>query len=798
MIEVLSNLTVNVNTSHPDNPYLDEVIKDYSICVLSREASIHVRRDVLNGRGKFGIGGGGKEVPQVAMARAFKKGDFYSGYYRDQTLMFALGIISVRDFFAQLYADFENDKHSGGRNMNNHYSSVLVDENGNWTNHNEQYNIVASHASTAGQMPRALGLAYASKKYAASEVIGDTTDFSKAGNEVTFSTIGDASTSEGVFWETVNAAGVLQVPLAMSVWDDGFGISVPIALQTTKSSISAVLNGFQPEKDLPGVKIYTAKGWDYPSLCEMYEKGIQECRDNSAPALFHVRELTQPLGHSTSGSHERYKSAERLQWEKDNDCVSKMRQWIIDNKLAAESELEMLERDIKKHVRTEKAKAWKAFAEQGERRRRSLLSLFEELTIDGSSVGEISKAQNELLAMVTPDIFEVVDHARKYARLTKEDSIKAWVKSELSGLEYEYKKDLYSSSPRSAINVEVVAPEFTPNSKIVNGFEVLQENFDHIFEKYNNTYIFGEDVGHIGDVNQGAAGLQKKYGKDRVFDTGIREWTIMGQALGMSIRGLRPIAEIQYLDYLVYGLPVLTDDMSTLRFRSNNRQQCPAIIRTRGHRLEGIWHSGSQMGMLVNSLRGMHICVPRNMVQAAGFYNTLLKSDDPALVIESLNGYRLKERLPENVGEYTVPLGVPERLLEGDDITIVTYGSCVRIAEKAGATLATMGVSVDLLDIQTLLPFDLENRIVASLKKTNKVIFFDEDVPGGASAYMMREVLEKQGGYQYLDAPPATVTAMAGRPPYGSNGDYIVKPNVEDLIDKVVEILEDGQPNRFA
>jgi len=577
MIEVLSDLKVSINTSQPDNPYLDEVIRDYSICVLSREASIHLRRDVLNGRGKFGIAGDGKEVPQVAMARAFKKGDFYSGYYRDQTLMFALGIISVRDFFAQLYADFENDKHSGGRNMNNHYASRLIDENGKWTNHKEQYNIIAGHASTAGQMPRALGLALASNKYAASEVIGDTTDFSAAGKEVTFATIGDASTSEGVFWETVNAAGVLQVPLAISVWDDGYGISVPIELQTTKSSISAVLSGFKPEKDLPGVQIYTAKGWDYPSLCEMYERGIKECREHSAPALFHVRELTQPQGHSTSGSHERYKSKERLEWEKDNDCIAKMRQWIIDNKLAAEPELVKLEADIKKYVRSEKIKAWKAFTEQGERRRKSLSAVYHNL----SQTDVLSRAQTELLAMNTPDIYEVVDHARKYARLSKEPSIKDWYQTELSGLEHEYNKDIYSSSPRSAINVEVIPPEFTPNSKIVNGFEVLQENFDCIFDKYNNTYIFGEDVGDIGDVNQGVAGLQKKYGKERVFDTGIREWTIMGQAIGMAVRGLRPIAEIQYLDYLVYGLPALTDDMATLRFRSNNRQQCPAIIRTR-------------------------------------------------------------------------------------------------------------------------------------------------------------------------------------------------------------------------
>jgi len=798
MIEVLSDLKVAVNTKQPENPYLDEVIRDYAVCFLSREASLHIRRDVLNGRGKFGISGDGKEVPQVAMARAFKKGDFYSGYYRDQTLMFALDIITVRDFFAQLYADTENDNHSGGRNMNNHFASQLINADGSWANHTDQYNVVAGHASTAGQMPRALGLAYASNKYATNEAIGSSTMLSNKGKEVTFSTIGDASTSEGVFWETINAAGVLQTPLAVSVWDDGYGISVPVELQTTKASISAALAGMQSEEGVPGVKIYTAKGWDYPSLCEMYERGIKECRENSEPVLFHVRELTQPQGHSTSGSHERYKSEKRLQWEKDHDCLAKMRSWIIDNKLADETQLIELEEEIKTFVRKEKLEAWKAFTAQGERRRTELLAVYKEIAEDKRYAEVIRNAEKELNSIKEPEISEVIALARRTNLLCNHPKLKGWYLAEIASLEYAYEKDLYSSTVRSAINIEVTPPQYSENASTVNGFEILQRNFDHIFEKYPNTYLFGEDVGRIGDVNQGAAGLQAKYGEDRVFDTGIREWTIMGQAQGMAIRGLRPIAEIQYLDYLVYGLASLTDDISTLRFRSNNRQQCPAIIRTRGHRLEGIWHSGSQMGLLVNSLRGMHICVPRNMVQAAGFYNTLLKSDDPALVIESLNGYRLKERLPENIGEFTVPLGVPEILVEGDDLTVVTYGSCVRIAEEAARRLVDLDVHIEIIDIQTLLPFDLEHRIVASLKKTNKVIFFDEDVPGGASAYMMQEVLEKQNAYRYLDSAPSTLTAKACRPPYGSTGDYIVKPNVEDLVEKVVEVLEEVQPERFA
>jgi len=797
MIEVISDLKVKVKTTQPENPYLDEVIRDYAICFLSRQVSLHVRKDVLNGRGKFGVSGDGKEVPQVAMARAFRKGDFYSGYYRDQTLLFALDVITVRAFFAQLYADIENDKHSGGRNMVNHFGSELIDQSGNWTKHTERYNCIAGHASTAGQMPRALGLAFASNKYASNEHISNS-PLSNQGQEVTFSTIGDGSTSEGVFWETMNAAGVLQTPLAVSVWDDGYAISVPVELQTTKGSISAAMAGLASEDGIPGVKIHTAKGWDYPSLCEMYERGIKECREKSEPVLFHVRELTQPQGHSTSGSHERYKSKERLEWEKNHDCLDRMRSWIIDNKLAKEKDLQSMESEVKTFVAEEKKKAWKAFLKQGESRRQELLQIYQEMAQENDIEEFIESAIQQLNGMQRPEINEIIAHARNTNLTCRNNKLKAWYTTEITGLEYQYEKDLYSSSVRSAINIPAIAPIYQEDGQVLNGYEILQQNFDKIFETYPNVYLFGEDVGKIGDVNQGAAGLQEKYGKDRIFDTGIREWTIMGQAQGMAIRGLRPIAEVQYLDYMVYGLATLTDDISTLRFRSNNRQQCPAIIRTRGHRLEGIWHSGSQMGMLIHSLRGMHICVPRNMVQAAGFYNTLLKSDDPAMVIESLNGYRLKERLPENIGEFTIPLGVPETLVEGDDLTVVTYGSCVRIAEAAAERLAELDVHIEVIDIQTLLPFDLEHRIVSSLKKTNKVIFFDEDVPGGASAYMMQEVLEKQNAYRYLDAAPSTLTAKACRPPYGSNGDYIVKPNADDLIEKVLEMLEEVEPERFS
>jgi pyruvate/2-oxoglutarate/acetoin dehydrogenase E1 component/TPP-dependent pyruvate/acetoin dehydrogenase alpha subunit len=778
------------------------VLRDFEICCVSREASLLARKEVLTGKAKFGIIGDGKEVPQVAMAKAFRKGDFRAGYYRDQTFMFALGLATVEEFFAQLYSDSENDPFSGGRQMNSHYATPLVDKNGDWLKHTEHYNISADVSSTGGQMARALGLALASKKYRRIEALSTATGFSDRGEEVCFCTIGDASTSEGVFWETVNAAGVLQVPLAVCVWDDGYGISVPIEYQTTKSSISEVLKGFQKEKgDATGLDIYTVKAWDYPALVELYQKVIEKVRRTHTPALIHVEEATQPQGHSTSGSHERYKSKERLQWERDFDCILKMEQWMIREGLATSEELSAIREKAKAYVKECRDQAWKDFNDPTKTQMRSLQAVYKKIQETNDNIKALKKELNE---MVNPLISEALANARRmyYAMLTGEQPARGelieWIQ-EVESLGFRrYHTHLYSSSERSALKAPVIEPEYSDRSPLKNGFEVLNAFFDKVFERDPAVIAFGEDVGQIGDVNQGFAGLQKKYGEDRIFDTGIREWTIVGQAIGMAMRGLRPIAEVQYLDYLIYALEPLTDDLATVRYRSNGLQKAPAIIRTRGHRLEGIWHAGSPLGMIINSLRGVYVLTPRNMVQAAGMYNTMLHSDDPALIIECLNGYRLKERLPDNIGRYTVPLGVPEVLHEGHDITIVTYGSCVRIAQAGMELLQQHGISVELIDVQTLLPFDLEHRIVASLKKTNRILFLDEDVPGGASAFMMREVLETQGGYRYLDSPPVTLTATAHRTPYGSDGDYFSKPNAENVFEVVYRLLFEAEPGRFA
>lgn len=798
---MLDNLTLKEPVNTEGELSRESILRDFEICCISREASLLARREVLTGKAKFGIIGDGKEVPQVAMARAFRKGDWRSGYYRDQTFIFALGLSTVEEFFAQLYADADNDPFSGGRQMNSHFATPTINEKGEWANHADSCNISSDISGTGGQMARALGLALASRKYREDETLDSRSKFSNAGNEVCFCTIGDASTSEGIFWETVNAAAVLQAPLAISVWDDGYGISVPIEYQTAKSSISKALAGFQAEEgDKTGIDIYTAKAWDYPGLVRIYADGIAKTRQTHTPSLFHIQEVTQPQGHSTSGSHERYKSRERLQWEQDMDCILHMGQWMVREGIATEEETEAIKQEAKVYVRQCRDRAWKAFNAPAKERLRQLQGIYA-LIPDGDSHTDAIK--KELKGLMNPLLSELAQNARQmYYRLMgagqpAEQQLAEWLGNVNRLAHRRYHTHLYSNSPASALKVPVVQPRFPEKPQMKNGYEILNAFFDKALERHPELFAFGEDVGRIGGVNQGFAGLQKKYGEARVFDTGIREATIMGQAIGMAMRGLRPIAEIQYLDYLIYGLQPLMDDLATLRYRSNGQQQAPAIIRTRGHRLEGIWHAGSPLGMAINSLRGMYVCVPRDMTQAAGMYNTLLQSDDPGLVIECLNGYRLKEPAPENIGEYTVPLGMPEVLQEGTDITLATYGSCVRIAQAGIRLLEKHGISVELVDVQTLLPFDLEHRIAASLRKTNRILFMDEDVPGGAAAFMMNEVLEKQGGYQYLDSAPATLTAREHRPPYGSDGDYFSKPQPEDVFEAVYRIMHEAAPGRF-
>lgn len=785
-----------------ENKFIQEVLSDFWICCVSRETSLLGRREVLTGKAKFGILGDGKEVAQVAMARAFKKGDWRSGYYRDQTFIFALGLSSVEQFFAQLYADAENDPFSGGRQMNSHYATPNIDEEGNWLDQLEIYNNSTDVSSTGGQMGRSVGLALASKLY--KQAPKDVQEkFSHNGDEVCFVTIGDASTSEGVFWEAINAAGVQKIPLAISVWDDGYGISVPIELQTTKASISKLLEGFHIDENGKGIYLYTAKGWDYPALCEMYERGINKVRKNHIPAVFHVQEVTQPQGHSTSGSHERYKSKERLTWENEHDCIEIMAKWIIDNGIATEQAIEDLRKEAKQFTRNAKTKAWSKYYEPVRQKFDRLLGIYNQLSTEVRNLKSVSETQVSLSTAVQPLLADIYANARrlKSQLINAGEPLPADLEHfvlELKEIgDQRYHTNLYSDTKHSAVKVPVVRPQYEDGGKVVNGYQILNAFFDYTLEHNDRVVAFGEDVGHIGDVNQGFAGLQEKFGVRRVFDTGIREWTIVGQAIGLAMRGWRPIAEIQYIDYLVYGLPALTDDLATLRYRSDGIQQAPAIIRTRGHRLEGIWHAGSPMGLLLSALRGLYICVPRNMVQAAGMYRTLLQSDDPAIVVECLNGYRLKERLPVNMGEYTVPLGMPEVIQEGSDVTLVTYGSCVRIAHSAANELLGAGISVEVIDVQTLLPFDLESMIVESLKKTNRLVILDEDVPGGASSFILQHVLEKQKGYFHLDSAPICITAHEHRPPYGSDGDYFSKPNVEDVYEKIYEMMKEARPQDF-
>jgi pyruvate/2-oxoglutarate/acetoin dehydrogenase E1 component/TPP-dependent pyruvate/acetoin dehydrogenase alpha subunit len=766
------------------------VLEDYRTALASREVSLLGRREVLTGKAKFGIFGDGKEIAQVALAKFFQKGDFRSGYYRDQTLMFALGTSNIVDYFAQLYADVENDPYSGGRNMNSHFSTPFVNEKGDWLPLVDSFNVSSDIAPTAGQMVRGLGLALGSKFFRNANPDPAFAGLTNEGNEVCFCTIGDASTSEGHFWETINAAGVLQVPLAVIVYDDGYGISVPTELQTTKGSISEALAGFEKKPGTNGIKIFTVNGWDYAALCETFEEGISYTRTTHTPVVFHVKEVTQPQGHSTSGSHERYKSAERLEWERNWDCNKQMRAWLILNELATAESLDQLETEVKQDVRDLKQAAWDQYINPI----KSKIQVAADLVFAGLAQDAPQyRMMQELVANKEPlkrDLFRVLNIVLE--QMPQHPNAKAI--SQLLANYYKeqapyYSKHLYNEGPKSALNVPVVPAMMDANPKQLNGYEVLNQYFDHLFANNPKVVAFGEDLGNIGDVNQGFAGLQAKYGVNRIFDTGIREQTIMGQAHGLAMRGLRPIAEIQYLDYLMFGIQTLSDDVATLHYRSVGRQSSPVIIRTRGHRLEGIFHSGSPMGMIVHALRGMFVCVPRNMVQAVGMYNTLLQGNDPALLIECLNGYRLKESVPSNINEFTVPLGMPEIVRAGADITIVSYGSTLRIVEEAAVRLAAMGIDCEVIDVQTLLPFDINHQIVASLKKTNRILFVDEDVPGGATAYMYQQVIEGQGGYKWLDASARTLSAKAHRPAYASDGDYFSKPNTEEIIQVVKDMI---------
>ena len=777
--------------------YRQEVLRDFRICCLSREASVIARKEVLTGKANFGIIGDGKEVAQVAMAHAWRKGDFRSGYYRDQTLMLALELMNLDEFFAQLYGDPYRDPFSGGRQMNCHFATKFVDEQGNFLDLKNRFNISADVAPTGGQMARGLGLAFASKKFR--EIPSLCADLSDQGNEVTFVTIGDASTSEGAFWETINAAGVLQVPLAVSVWDDGYGISVPKKYQTTKESISEVLAGFEAdsERDTNGISIYKGKAWDYPTLCQLYRDGITEMRATHRPALFHIQEVTQQLGHSTSGDHRRYKTPERLQFEEEFDCNRRMAEWMVDNGLATAAEIESIKKEAKREAAEAAQRAFRGYHDKVAALKSTLTTALENAQHANPGALALNEMLKELEQKREPLRFELLQMARRaLSKLPKGSAIPHDLQQFISLEQLEgnslYSENLLSQSAKSPIEVTVEKAQYPEEAILKDGYEILNACFDANFARMPELFVFGEDVGHIGDVNQGLRGMQQKYGTERIFDTGIREWTIMGQAIGLAMRGLRPIAEIQYLDYLLYGLSPLSDDLCTLRWRSNNQQVAPAIIRTRGHRLVGVWHSGSPMGLMLGSLRGMHICVPRNMTQAAGMYNTLLRGDDPAIVIEVLNAYRFKEQMPDNVGTFTVPLGEPEVLRDGTDVSIITYGACVRVAEEAAELLAQQGISIEIVDIQTLLPFDFKNVCVDSLKKTNRVVFLDEDFEGGASAYMLQQVLEKQGGYRWLDSAPVTLFAKPHRPAYGQDGDYHSKPQVEDVVEAVVGLVREA------
>ncbi|WP_034888048.1 thiamine pyrophosphate-dependent enzyme [Gillisia sp. Hel_I_29] len=781
-----------------------EVLEDYKIAVTSRECSLLGRREVLTGKAKFGIFGDGKEIPQLAMAKVFKNGDFRSGYYRDQTFMMAIGALTIQQFFAGLYADtsIEEEPMSAGRQMGGHFATHSLNEDGSWKNLMLQKNSSADISPTAGQMPRLLGLAQASKIYRNVEGI-DAEMFSNNGDEIAWGTIGNASTSEGHFWETINAAGVLQVPMVMSVWDDEYGISVHAKYQTTKENISEILKGFQRDENNKAYEIIIVNGWDYVALVEAYEKASKIARTTHSPVLIHVKELTQPQGHSTSGSHERYKDEDRLSWERAYDCNVKFKEWIIENNFSTEEELDAIDKTIKKQVRDGKKAAWTAYSQPMKDKLKELLPLLKAAATDSSDEATIENLTKELSEIKDPLKKDLLVAARKSLRyLIGIDSdaktkLANWITDYTNQSQPEYSSHLYSESENIAQNVDEIAAVYSEDSKDVDARIILRDNFDKIFETRPETLIFGEDSGEIGDVNQGLEGLQEKYGKLRVADVGIREATILGQGIGMAMRGLRPIAEIQYLDYVLYALQIMSDDLATLQYRTKGKQKAPLIIRTRGHRLEGIWHSGSPMGALVHLLRGIHILVPRNMTKAAGFYNALLKADEPALIVECLNGYRLKEKLPENPGEYTTPIGVVETIRTGTDITLVSYGSTLRLVEEAAQELEQVGISAEIIDVQSLLPFDLNQDIVKSVAKTNRLLVIDEDVPGGASAYILQKIVEDQNAYIHLDSKPQTLTAKAHRPAYGTDGDYFSKPSTEDIFEKIYEIMNEARPQDF-
>ncbi|HEY9185886.1 MAG TPA: thiamine pyrophosphate-dependent enzyme [Salegentibacter sp.] len=778
-----------------------QVLGDYRIAVTSRECSLLGRREVLTGKAKFGIFGDGKEVPQLAMAKAFKNGDFRSGYYRDQTFMMAINELNIEQFFAGLYADsnIENEPMSAGRQMGGHFSTHSLNEDGSWKNLIQQKNSSADISPTAGQMPRLLGLAQASKIYRNVEGI-DADKFSKDGNEVAWGTIGNASTSEGHFWETLNAAGVLQVPMVLSVWDDEYGISVHARHQTTKENISEIVKGFQRDEDNKGYEIIKVNGWDYVALVEAYEKAATIARKDHSPVLIHVKELTQPQGHSTSGSHERYKSEQRLNWEREYDCNVKFREWIISNDFATDEDLENLEKEIKKEVREGKRKAWENYSNPMKEKQKELIKLLAEISKSSQKKNEIVSLAKDLKGIKEPLKKDVFSTARKSLRFLVQDepSLKQelldWINTYEDQAKDDYSSHLYIENQA---DIEEVKPQYAEEAQEVDGRIILRDNFDHIFGNKPETLIFGEDSGEIGDVNQGLEGLQKKYGKLRVADVGIREATILGQGIGMSMRGLRPIAEIQYLDYLMYALQGISDDLSTLQYRTKGKQKAPLIIRTRGHRLEGIWHSGSQMGGILNLVRGIYVLVPRNMTKAAGFYNTLLEQDTPALLVECLNGYRLKEKMPENLAEIRTPIGKVETVKEGKDITLVSYGSTLRIVEQTARELEDFGINAEVIDVQSLLPFDLNHDIVKSVEKTNRLLVIDEDVPGGASAFILDKVLNEQNAYRFLDSKPDTLTAKEHRPAYGTDGDYFSKPSSDDIFEKIYSIFHEVNPEKY-
>ena len=802
-IAMQTNPKVDQNISF--NEFKSEVLNDYTIAVTSRECSLLGRREVLTGKAKFGIFGDGKEVPQLAWAKAFKNGDWRSGYYRDQTFMMAIGQMTIQQFFAGLYGhtDLTHEPMAGGRQMGGHFATHSLNEDGSWKNLTKQYNSSPDISPTAGQMPRLLGLAQASKIFRNVKEI-DASLFSDSGNEIAWGTIGNASTSEGLFWETINAAGVLQVPMVMSVWDDEYGISVHAKYQTTKENISAILSGFQTDKNGKGYEILKVNGWDYPQLIETYQKAAEIAREEHVPVLIHVVQLTQPQGHSTSGSHERYKNAERLAWEAENDCNLKMRQWMVANNIATDEELITLEETIKKQVRDGKKAAWEAFIGPQKAEQQELITLLNQVENTSSNKNFIAKLKNDLATVKEPIRKEILSTARKALRYVYQENtpeknlLNNWITNYFAKIQPKFSSHLFSESAQSALNISEIKPVYSENAEEVDARVVLRNNFDKLFETHPEALIFGEDSGNIGDVNQGLEGLQEKYGEMRVADAGIREATILGQGIGMALRGLRPIAEIQYLDYILYALQIMSDDLACIQYRTLGKQKAPVIIRTRGHRLEGIWHSGSPMGGIINLIRGIHVLVPRNMTKAAGFYNTLLASDEPGVIVECLNGYRLKEKMPDNPGEFRTPVGVTDTIKEGADITIVSYGSTLRLIEEAAKDLQQLDISVEIIDVQSLLPFDINHDIVKSVAKTNRLLVIDEDVPGGASAYILQQIIDEQGGYQYLDSAPQTLSAKPHRPAYGTDGDYFSKPSIEDIVEKVYTVMHESNPQKYS